>query len=329
MEFDRSGEEEINELTSVELLKSIDKSLKIQNNRWLFIRSIVKLASILMTVWIAIFLWKFIHLHPEVVSSEFVVRAYNESVSKFISSVDSKIEPTAVVIQGYLGEDYQPIVTTIATLSGEDVGKLSAKEESNGHWGVIGHDRTGGWSYGKYQVATKTGTFKNSFMPFVKENDEESHSILLKAGGSSGALKAKKKFVLAWRNLSSTERFRKTQHNYIVKTHYKALVIRVMSKGVDIESRSFAIRSVVFSVSVQHGSGWGCRKKKNKKICSGGASIIARTVKAGLSDSQIISNIYKERSRYFGSSTARVRASVLKRFKREERNALNMLNGIN
>ena len=69
-----------------------------------------------------------------------------------------------------------------------DLGSISAKYESNGKPGAIGRDSTGGYSYGSYQIATKTGTM-GTFMNYLKKEQKYSniYTSLNNAGGNSGA----------------------------------------------------------------------------------------------------------------------------------------------
>ena len=57
-----------------------------------------------------------------------------------------------------------------------NIGALSEKYESRGNPAIIGWDSTGGWSYGKYQLAANTGAL-NEFHAWLEQThpDLESH----------------------------------------------------------------------------------------------------------------------------------------------------------
>lgn len=82
--------------------------------------------------------------------------------------------------------------------------------------------------------------------------------------------------------------------------------------------RSPAIQDVLWSTSVQHGSGGAANIFKNAGITD------------NMTDAEIIVRIYRERAandgkKYFPSSSDAVRKSVVNRFKSELADALKML----
>lgn len=200
--------------------------------------------------------------------------------------------------------------STTRTASGS-LGTLSARYESRGDVGSIssGKGDPGGKSYGTYQLTTKSGNaqkFANSY---------------------GGALKGKKvgtkAFDDAWKAEAKKNptKFNQAQHEYILGTHYTPAAKKIMSSvGMNADKHSKALQDVIWSMSVQHGSG-------------GAANIFkAAGIKKGMSDEQIIRALYKERSKvdkYFASSPPSTRANVKKRFQQELQDALNMLSGSN
>lgn len=202
----------------------------------------------------------------------------------------------------------------------EGLGGLSKKYESKGDPTVIGYDSTGGHSYGEYQIATKTGTMDN-YMNYVKTNDPETYNRLQAAGGAEAAKRGDPGFKAAWKETMSDPERAKSQHGFISASHYTPAASKIAkTTGIDVSQRSKAVQDVVWSTSVQHGAG--------------GANKIFARATANLgpnpSDEEIIKAVYTERSKnngagYFGSSTPGVRSSVVRRFKKEEADALAML----
>ena len=85
---------------------------------------------------------------------------------------------------------------------------------------------------------------------------------------------------------------------------------------VDLNKRSSAVREVIWSTAVQHGAS--------------GSQAVVRAALAGrqagsLSDKELIQAIYAERAKHFSKSTPREREAVQNRFKREEQDALKLL----
>ena len=194
-----------------------------------------------------------------------------------------------------------------------ELGAVSAKYESNGNSGAIGVDKTGGWSYGKYQIATKTGTM-GEFMKHLSATNPNLAAELNAAGGVSGAASGSDAFKSKWKELAKNSAFTSAEHGFIQSTHYDPLVNKVKKAGLDVTTRSKALQDVVWSTSVQHGGGTDVVNKALSKV--GGA---------GASDEALINAIYEVRRGRFGSSTAKVRASVMDRFDHENKDALAML----
>lgn len=195
------------------------------------------------------------------------------------------------------------------------MGSLSAKYESGTNGvGTIANNRgdIGGWSYGKYQIATNTGTM-NSFLGWAKKNAPEVSKAL--AGKSPGS----SRFNHAWRSLASKsgKAFEQAQHGFIKSSHYTPAVARIRNAtGVNVNKMHPAVQDVVWSIAVQHGAG--------------GASNIARSagIKPNMSAEQMIRKLYAERmnvNKYFRSSSSGIRKSVYNRFKNELNDALKML----
>jgi hypothetical protein len=209
-------------------------------------------------------------------------------------------------------------VATGAAIVGAPIGALSAQfESSKAGAGAIGYDSTGGTSYGTYQLASKKGVVKE-FLSYMSNINPEWTKTLLAAGEpDTGSQKGD--FPEAWKKIAkeNPKEFGKIQHDFIELKHYKPTVKALAKINYDVENQPAAIKDVVWSTAVQHGSGGAASIFKQAIQESGGVDAKPET---------IISNVYKIRRTKFGSSTDAVRASVNKRFDTENQLALNMLN---
>jgi hypothetical protein len=226
--------------------------------------------------------------------------------------------------QSETGNDTEPVAeepsagaSPSAVTDDPTIGTLSEQFESRGDPGAIGEDRTGGPSYGSYQIATKTGTMKK-FLSFLGQQHPGFAAKLNAAGGNNGALNRTAAFEAGWKDLAKDPAFEKAQHGFIQASHYDPFVSKVRrDNNLDVPSRSLALKNVAWSVSVQHGAGNNVFKNalKNKNP-------------APADDAVIINDVYNERSKvdkYFSSSSDAVKKSVKKRFAEERADALEML----
>lgn len=202
------------------------------------------------------------------------------------------------------------------------LGSLSGKYESNGNAGAIGNDSTGGFSYGEYQIATKTGTF-DDYMNYLKVNSPRTYAQLKAAGGVNGAKRGSAGFQNAWQTLMANPEHARTQHDFIQSSHYAPAVRKVQARtGIDASSRSKTLRDVLWSTSVQHGNNTDTIVSRAIERSGKSASTIT--------DQELITAIYDERGKrnsagklhYFRSSTSGVQTSVANRFVNEKADAL-------
>lgn len=200
---------------------------------------------------------------------------------------------------------------------------MSAKYESKGnHPGSVGHDKKGGYSYGTYQIATRTGTM-DDFLRFVKSVDPHVAEQLHKAGGAAAAKRGDQKFKDAWKKLAQDKptKFAELQHDFIGRTHYVPQASKLKTNfGIDLEKHSLALRNVIWSTAVQHRH----HTQDVVREALGGREA------SKVSDKELIKAIYGERSkvdRYFRSSTKKEKAGLKERFASEEKDALKMLEG--
>lgn len=217
--------------------------------------------------------------------------------------------------------------TAPANSNQERIGGLSEHYESGGRGpGTVssGAGDPGGVSYGTYQLA---GNMNRPQQFLANEGSRW-------AAEFGGARPGTAAFSAAWREIAAREpeAFEAAQHDYIQRTHYQVQADQVRTQtGVDVTSRSAALRDVVWSTSVQHGP-------ETQVIARAMANVSAQGVAPGdgqAYDRALINAIYDERGRrdasgglaYFTSASASVQASVANRFADERRDALTMLNG--
>lgn len=190
------------------------------------------------------------------------------------------------------------------------LGSLSAKYES-GKAGssAIGWDSTGGTSFGKYQLASKTGTV-DKFLNFVKDKNPEVYDRLKNAGpadsGKDGA------FAKEWKSLAKEGKLGNLEHDFMEKTNYSTAMKGIKNPEVQkMINENPAMQDVLWSTAIQHGG-------------KGASDIFNKTYKEGMSSEDMINSVYDERGKHFKSSTAKVQESVKNRFVDEKKQALAM-----
>lgn len=236
-------------------------------------------------------------------------------------SADS-LDPDALASSTAMGAE-----KGVGALVDDMLGQLSARFES-GDKGVeaVGYDRVGGTSYGKYQIASRTGTMEQ-FLEFLDDKAPDLAKRLRNAGPlDTGSTVGRAPDE--WRSIAASqpERFERLQHEFIKNGHYSPAREKILeSTGVDLDQASAALKEVLWSTSVQHGP-------------SGAAKIFSRAIDRFMGrehaeimntsfEKGVIEDIYSIRERQFGSSTDRVRESVLSRLGQEKDLALAMLGG--
>lgn len=195
------------------------------------------------------------------------------------------------------------------------LGSLSAQYESGKRGSsAIGFDSTGGTSYGKYQIASRTGTM-NNFLEYAKTQNPEVYERL-KGAGASDTGSTSGQFVNEWKKLVAEGKMGNLEHDFIKASHYD----KAMEKIKDPELRKMieqnpALQDVMWSTAVQHGPA-------DKK--GGAAQIFNQAYKPGMSSEDLIKGVYSSRRTKFGSSSSKVQASVQARFDDEQKKALAM-----
>ena len=190
------------------------------------------------------------------------------------------------------------------------LGKVSGKYES-GTKGVaaisggMGGRDPGGISYGKYQLATKTGTMA----AFLASSEAKAFSDKFK-----GLEPGTPEFNDAYRKVvaENAGAFDQAQHDYIERTLYKPVEAYALKSGLD--TSNLAVSEALFSQSVQHGLGGNKKIINNAILISGPNATPDEQVKA----------LYKSRSDYISGLNldAKVKAGILKRYEDESKDVL-------
>ncbi|WP_207259664.1 hypothetical protein [Desulfovibrio sp. Huiquan2017] len=200
-------------------------------------------------------------------------------------------------------------------------GTLSAGFESGTDGtAAIGYDGVGGTSYGTYQIASKPGTM-DEFLTYLDADRPEWAERLREAGpADTGSRQGGMPAV--WRAIAAEDPagFEQAQHDFIARRTYGPARDMILERtGLDFDNAPPALQEVLWSTSVQHGP-TGAANIFNK--------VIGRFLNKGQGEdfnAQLIKGVYETRKDQFGSSTARIRRSVVNRMDSEKQLALNML----
>lgn len=210
-------------------------------------------------------------------------------------------------------------ILALLTPADPELGKLSEKYESGGNGPATvstGKGDPGGVSYGTYQLASKVGRadeFVARYYPAAFKG--------LKGGTPE--------FTAKWKELAAKDPkgLRANEHAFIKETHYDPQADKLKADlGLDVATRSAALRDVVWSTAVQHGP-------KTDVIVAAVKPLLKGKTIADVTDEAIIRAVYAERGRKTaaGKLARFPRVSddwvpgLTKRFENELRDALEML----
>jgi len=160
----------------------------------------------------------------------------------------------------------------IVSLPGAPIGlgRPTALRESGhaegGYAEVSGDPGAGGWTYGRYQIASQAGGMTDFLASLSCTGDDQTRclpsgfrqlgTVLSEAGGVEGARKRTKLFEEAWTRLSFGDRTMQQ-----AQESYQALVVwQPMKKffseqlKIDLDKMSCGLREAAFSIQTQHSS---------------------------------------------------------------------------
>lgn len=193
----------------------------------------------------------------------------------------------------YVGEKARQVgsavTSTVARVAAwAGLGSTSAKYES-GSRGVhaisSGKGDPGGASYGKYQLASKTGTLQR----YLKDSGYGSQFAGMQPGS--------KEFNAKWKELANNDpKFGETQHEFIKKTHFDPAAAHAGKLGFNMQNKG--VQDAVWSASVQHG---GVKKLLSQAAKTPGWD--------KMTDEQKLQRLYQVRTEYATSAMARNGAS--------------------
>ena len=269
----------------------------------------------------------FSHLQskPAPTARSYLSQALAKNVAKEGNKVNSALSPKPIGNDAASYKIAQNNKTNIANdANSYKLGTLSGKAESDNGKKIFNNcnaDKTGGCSYGTYQIETKKGTMKD-YLNYLNQNPNYQgfYNSLQKAGGYEGSLSGTNIFKGTWKELSNNSDFLKSQHDFIVASKLNPALKRMKDiKGLDFDKRSPVLKDVLFSTATQHGQG--------------GASDVFHNALgddvSNLTDEEIINKIYNERKKvdkYFSKSSPETQ-DILKnvRFPEENAKALELL----
>jgi hypothetical protein len=212
--------------------------------------------------------------------------------------------------------------------AGDKTGLISALFES-GKDGIaaVGYDRMGGTSYGRYQIASKTGTM-DRFISFLSEKAADFAERLKKAGAADTGSK-EGQMPGVWKELAAEEpgRFAALQQEFISKTHFEPVLAKIKElTGLEPGSLSAGVREAIFSTAVQHGPGGAGRIIARALESAGPDKLASENREEALeAERNLVRDIYRNRSGRFASSGNQVREAVQARLNTEMNMVLDLL----
>jgi hypothetical protein len=191
------------------------------------------------------------------------------------------------------------------------LGSLAQKYESGAAGSMaVGVDKVGGTSYGKYQIASKVGAM-DDFLKMLDKTNPEAAARLRGAGPADAGTGGK--FAQEWKALAKSGALGDAESQFAMEKIYKPAMGGLKDQGLKkmIEGNK-GLQEMFHSTAIQHGAG-------------GGAGILNKVYKQGMSQEDLVKAVYAERVTRFGGSTEQVRAIVQGRFGREQQDVLAML----
>lgn len=231
-------------------------------------------------------------------------------------SVGEVTQQYATLSKGF--DNIKPI--PIAQSNGNKLGDFVKKFES-GSTGAstIAWDRTGGTSYGTYQLAAKKGAV-DAFMKWCETKGGDigkkvasmCKGIKWDTGSKHGPGPE------AWKKLAAAGYIQDLEYKYIKETQFDVALRRLPDDIRNVISSSRALQEMLWSTVVQHGIG-------SVESQKGALRIFTKCWKPGIKLDEYVKSIYADRSSRFKASTASDQNSIRNRFKKECAIILGML----
>lgn len=186
-------------------------------------------------------------------------------------------------------------------------GDFSARYESGtAGSAAIGYDKTGGTSYGKWQLSSKQGSLEG-FLRYLDAQGGAAAATAarLRAAGPADTGSRQGAMPEAWKKeAQANAEFERWQREYVRGTFYEPAAQSLPGGAAALASASPAVREMIWSTAVQHGA-------------AGATDIFKKVWRDGMTDADFIRATYADRATRFGSSDPEVRASVQRRLAEE------------
>ncbi|SKA71735.1 hypothetical protein SAMN02745702_01544 [Desulfobaculum bizertense DSM 18034] len=201
------------------------------------------------------------------------------------------------------------------------LGSLCARFESGSAGpAAIGYDPEGGTSYGKYQIASRTGSMQR-FIRFLRHR-APSLAHRLSQSGPSNTLATTGVMPREWKRIAGEypSRFEQLQDEFIHNSYYTPTLREIRTRtGIDLSRHPRVIREVLWSMAVQHGPINCARMFK-------AAEDIAKLSPAHLYHQELLRQIYRVRRQRIQAFSHKAHVpSLLRRLNMEETLALSQL----
>ncbi len=140
---------------------------------------------------------------------------------------------------------------------GEHLGYLSANGESSGNPGVVsgGQGDPGGKSYGAFQFSSKNNV-PTEFVTWLAANNPNVHARLQRAYNADGKDYGPA-FDAEWQKIAAEnpDAFLNLQYAFTKQKYYDPAVAAIKNEtGFDFNDKSYALKNVLWSRAVQHGT---------------------------------------------------------------------------
>lgn len=186
-------------------------------------------------------------------------------------------------------------------------GDFSARYESGtAGSAAIGYDKTGGTSYGKWQLSSKQGSLEG-FLRYLDAQGGAAAATAarLRAAGPADTGSRQGAMPEAWKKeAQANAEFERWQREYVRGTFYEPAAQSLPGGAAALASASPAVREMIWSTAVQHGA-------------AGATDIFKKVWRDGMTDADFIRATYADRATRFGGSDPEVRASVQRRLAEE------------